>query len=783
MSRILVGVAWPYSNGPQHIGHFAGNALPADIFARYHRLAGHEVLMVSGSDMHGTPTTVRAEQEGVGPEVIAERYHAVHAEVFRRLGVTFDLYTHTHTALHARTAQAFFLTLLKEGFIDKRTAPSPFCPKHRRFLPDRYLRGTCPHCGNPEARGDECDRCGRILDAKELGSPRCMLCGTPAEFRPTEHFYLLLPKLTEALQAHHAKVRDHWRPAVRSFTENYLRDGLQPRPITRDITWGVPIPLDGYPDKRLYVWFEAVIGYVSATQEWAIRQGDPELWKRFWAAEEECRVYQFMGKDNVTFHTIIWPAVLLGVGGLQLPYDVPANEWLVIRGAKIAKSTTGQEESVWLPDLLARFGPDVIRFYASYHMPENHDTEFSFAEFYQDHDQVLADQWGNLVHRVLTFAQGRYDGKVPSPPKGWSAERSAVGRKIHEAHRSASVHLEAVELKAGLDAALELVREANRFFHDAKPWSLEGPERDRVVYEAVWLVRALTVMLAPYLPFSSERAAMQLGTPKLAQAGGWTMALVPPEGGTPLGELRPLFAKLLTSAAPGGAGAPKATAVPGPAPAPPTGSPSSSPSTTPSPAPTAPAPGPAPELDIVVGDIQNVELHPKADKLYLLTVEIGEAKPRTIVAGLKGHYAPEGLQGKRVAVLANLEPRPLRGIPSDGMVLAAEAGMTVAVLRAPDGTPAGTRLRASVPSTRKIPYDEFARAQLVVASVAGPEGGAARSLDAGAGPRTLPLEGAPPSLVIARLDRRGAEAPEPLELSTGGYFTPDRALPPGAKVR
>lgn len=776
MARILVGVAWPYSNGPQHIGHLVGSSLPADIFARYHRLAGHEVCMVSGSDMHGTPTTFRAEEEGVGPEVIAERYHAMHADAFRRLGISFDLYTHTHTALHARTAQDIFLTLLQEGFVEKRSAPEAYCPKHQRSLPDRFLRGTCPHCGNPDARGDECSKCGRTLETEELREPTCRLCGTPAVFRETEQFYLMLPKLTSALEDHFRKVRDHWRPAVRTFTENYVREGLRPRPITRNIPWGVPVPLDGYPEKRLYVWFEAVIGYLSATKEWAIRQGEPDAWHRFWDANEESRVYQFMGKDNVTFHTVIWPAILLGVGGLQLPYDVPANEWLVIRGGKMSKSGTGAEGSVWLPDLLQRFDPDAIRFYGAYHMPQNHDTEFTFEDFFQDHDQVLADQWGNLVHRVLTFVQSKYGGKVPAPPAGWTAEASAAGSKIRAAHAEATKRLEAVELKEALDTTLELVREANRFFHEAKPWAQEGAERDRVVYEALWLVQALTVMLAPYVPFSSERSAQMQGTPKLVRSGGWGLALVPPVAGTTHGQLSPLFAKLLPPT--GGTGGTGGHA-PAPAPAAPA-APAPSPASTASGAAvaSAPSPGPVAELDIVVGEIQKVDNHPKADKLYLLTVNIGEEKPRTIVAGLKGHYPPEGLQGKRVAVLANLAPRPLRGIPSEGMVLAAEAGMTVAVLRAPDGAVPGTRLQGEVRSSRTIQYDEFQRAQMVVAAPAGPS-----KVDAGAGPVPATLTPDPPSAFIARLDRLGPSSPQPLVLPDGRYFVPDRALPPGSKVR
>ncbi|MDE1822022.1 MAG: methionine--tRNA ligase [Euryarchaeota archaeon] len=757
MSRILVGVAWPYSNGPQHLGHLAGNLLPADIFARYHRLTGDEVVMVSGSDMHGTPTTVRAEQEGVSPQVIAERYHQVNVAAFRALGLSFDTYTSTHTALHERTAQEVFLTLLQEGYVEKRTSQGAFCPKHRRFLPDRYVTGTCPHCSNPSARGDECPKCSRVLEPQELQGPRCKLCGTTAEFRPTEHFYLLLPKLTEQLQHYHAGVRDRWRPSVRSFTENYVKEGLRPRPITRDISWGVPIPLDGYDEKRLYVWFEAVIGYLSATKEWALRQGDPEQWKLFWDAKEAVRVYQFMGKDNITFHTIIWPAILLGVGGLQLPYDVPANEFLNIGGEKLSKSETDPSTSVFLPDLLARFSPETIRFYAAYHAPQNHDTEFDPKDLSQDHDQILADQWGNLVQRCLTFTRDRYGGKVPSPPPGWSSDQSELGKKIRTAHAECTEHFEKVELKEALDRALELVRQGNQYFHESKPWSLQGTERDLAIYETLWLLRTASVLLAPFLPFSSERISQMLGAPELLGPGAWSRALSPPTPGTTLGEVAPLFPKLLTAKA---ASKPTAAAMPS------------------RPTSGATSPAGAPALDIRVGSVVEVADHPKADKLYVLKVDLGEGNPRILVAGIKPFYKPEELRGKLVAVLSNLEPRPLRGVTSQGMILAAEAGATVAVLTAPSGTPPGTPLRGIASALPTIRYDDFARARLVVAATKD-----GRELDVGAGLVAAELPPGAPPLLIAWLDRTTPGSSEALVLATGGCLTPDRPLPPGGKVR
>lgn len=726
MTRILIGAAWPYVNGPQHIGHLAGNLLPADIFARYHRLKGDDVLFVSGSDMHGTPTTLKAELEKVSPEVIARRYHDINKESFERLGLSFDMYTHTHTETHERTVQQIFLTLLEKRYFEKKVEESPFCPKEERFLPDRYVTGTCPHCGNPAARGDECDACSRVLEPKELGQPLCKVCGTPAIFRPSEQFYFLLPKLSSELKMYHDSVKGHWRPSVRAFTENYVAAGLKPRPITRDIRWGVPVPLEGYDEKRIYVWFEAVMGYLSASQEWARQSGDPDRWKPYWVASEPGQVYNFLGKDNITFHTVLWPAILLALGGLKLPHDVPANEFVNLGGGKMAKSkSTGPTEvPVTLPDLLAQFEPDAIRFYAAYHAPQNHDTEFNLEELSHERDQVLADQWGNLVQRVLSFARTHYNSQVPDPGPAWDAKSSVQGAKILATVAEAEREFEVVHLKEALELALSLVRESNRHFHDSKPWSKEGAERNVAVYESLWSIHALSVLLAPFLPFSSAKVAQMLGEPSLLQHGGWNSAAVPPTPGKSLGAISPLFPK-------------------------------ERPGTT-SPVPSVPA---LARLDIRVAEIREVQLHPNAEKLYILKVDDGSAEGRTLVAGLRAYYTPEELKGKRVAILANLEPRALRGIRSDGMILAAAAGGVVSVLRASESTPPGTGLSSPPSGTERISHDEFQRARITV-----------EDAPAGAAVRTAAVR----NDVVG--DGRW------LRLADGTLLSPDRPVPAGSSV-
>ncbi|MCI4361349.1 MAG: class I tRNA ligase family protein, partial [Thermoplasmata archaeon] len=464
-------------------------------------------------------------------------------------------------------------------------------------MPDRYVEGECPHCHSPTARGDECDSCGRILEVKQLIHPKCRLCGTPAEFRPSEHFYLLLDKLEPRLRAYLAD-KSHWRPSVTGTTRNFLDEGLHPTPITRDLDWGIPIPLEGYDTKRFYVWFEAVIGYLSASKEWAIATGHPDAWRRFWSPDEAVRSYYFLGKDNIFFHTIVWPSILLGAGGLQLPYDVPANEWFLIDGGKISKSRP-LDPKMYLPALLEEYPADVVRLYCAALAPQNHDTDFSWDEFHQLTEDILSNQYGNLVQRVLVLVRERCGGQVPHPPKDWSAHGpDGIGDRIRAAHGAISHELEAVHLKEALDRALTEVRDANRRIHEGKPWQSSEADRNRTLYESLWLLKAEAVWLAPYLPNSSADLFRMLGYGTAPTAGDWDSALTPPEPGQKIGEIRPLFPRR-EAAGP-------APAVPG--------------SASPAPTTTATASGPVPMLDLRVGVIREAADHPSADKLYVLKV-------------------------------------------------------------------------------------------------------------------------------------------------------------------
>ncbi|HEV2317605.1 MAG TPA: methionine--tRNA ligase [Thermoplasmata archaeon] len=762
MVRILIGIAWPYANGPFHIGHLAGAYLPGDIFARYHRLRGNEVLLVSGSDMHGTPVLVTAEAEGATPREVAERNDAINREAFRGLGVSFDLFTSTHTPVHERTVHEVFLGLLRNGYIDRRTEQYAYCPKHARFLPDRYLNGICPHCGSPKARGDECDNCGRVLEPKDLGQPSCALCGTPAEFRPSEHFFLRLDLLADGIGTFLSD-KSYWRPNVVAFTRNFLSGGLRPTPITRDLDWGVSIPLDGYPTKRFYVWFEAVVGYLSASREWAIRSGDPAAWRRFWDSGEPVRAYYFVGKDNIYYHTIFWPAMLQGVGGYVLPHDVPANEWMVMGGGKLSKSRSPGAD-VSIAAMLSEYPADAIRFYAALLAPQNHDTEFQWEEFHQVREQVLANQWGNLVQRLLVLARDRFGGRIPSPPSGWARDGSALDVRLRAAHLAITEDLEAVRLKEALERILTEVREANRRFHDAEPWKLSGPELGRVLYEEIWFVRTAAAWLAPFLPHSSESVFRMLGAPGLPGPGEWDHATDPPVAGTPFGEIRPLFPRSTTAPR-----APTETAT------------KHVPTATP-PALHEPA-GEEFALDLRVGKIVRVEAHPSADRLYQLEVDLGPHGRRTVVAGLRPYLPPEALQDRRVVLLANLEPRTIRSVASHGMILAAESGGTVEPLAPPESGELGTSAVGVSSPERVVKIDEFERAAFRVARVLGPGTSGRSRVSVGSSEHEVAGEWATGQNVVVRALPGGGAELAVVSYGPGAPISVGAAIAPGAKVR
>jgi len=519
--HVLTAVAWPYASGPRHIGHVAGFGVPSDIFARYQRLAGNRVLMVSGTDEHGTPILVAADREGVSPRELADRYNRLIAEDLRSLGLSYDLFTRTTTTNHYAVVQELFTGLLANGYVFPRTAMGAISPSTGRTLPDRYIEGTCPICGYDGARGDQCENCGNQLDPTDLIEPRSRINGERPAFVETEHYFLDLPAFTETLGAW-LSTRTSWRPNVLKFSLNLLGD-LRPRAITRDLDWGVPVPLDGWrdrPDKRLYVWFDAVIGYLSASVEWARRTGDPDAWRAWWQSPD-AEAYYFMGKDNIVFHSEIWPALLLGysgrgdrggrpgaLGALGLPTEVVSSEFLTMEARKFSAS---RGVGILVRDFLSRYDADALRYYLSVAGPEGADTDFTWSEFVRRTNDELVAGWGNLVNRTVSMA-ARQVGAIPAAGERTAADETllATGR---EAFAAVGGLIARSRVKAAIGEAMRVVGDANRYLSDQAPWRLadEPARRDTVLHVALQVVDDCKTLLAPFLPHSAQRVHELLG--------------------------------------------------------------------------------------------------------------------------------------------------------------------------------------------------------------------------------------------------------------------------------
>jgi methionyl-tRNA synthetase len=507
--KILVCVAWPYANGPRHIGHVAGYGVPSDVFARFQRLRGNQVLMVSGTDEHGTPITYGADKEGIPPREFADRNNAIIVEDQLKLGLSYDCFTRTTTRNHYRVVQDLFKTLYEKGYIVERSQLGAISPSTGRTLPDRYIQGTCPICGYPEARGDQCDNCGNQLDPVDLIEPRSRINGEVPIFRETEQLFFELPAFAEQLRDWIAS-RQHWRPNVRTYSLNYIAE-LKPRAITRDLDWGVPVPLPGWeerPDKRIYVWFDAVIGYLSAAVEWAHNRGTPEAWRDWWQ-DPAARHYYFMGKDNITFHTVMWPSILLGEGNLELPYDVVASEFLTMEGRQFS---TSRGHVILVRDFLSRYDPDALRYYLVAAGPENQDSDFTWAEFVRRNNDELVGTWGNLVHRTLVNAYRNF-GMVPEP--GELSERDLrLLAEVEAGFQSVGELLGAARLRASLVEVMRLAALVNQYLGEEQPWHQIKQDRERAattLFVALRAVDSLKVMMTPFLPFSSQRLHEMLG--------------------------------------------------------------------------------------------------------------------------------------------------------------------------------------------------------------------------------------------------------------------------------
>ena len=535
---ILVCVAWPYVNSEPHLGHIAGMNVPADIFARYHRLVGNKVAMVSGSDMHGTPTALRAADEGVDPADIAFRYHEIWSDCMERMGFSYDLYTHTHTDVHEKVALDVLKRLDSGGYIYEATQQMPWAETEQRFLSDRFVEGECPNCGYGSARGDQCDGCGRTLDPSDLIGLRSIRDGSTPVFRDTTHLMFKLSAFQARLEEW-VSTKSDWRPNVRNQTLGYLREGLHDRAVTRDIEWGIPLGRDGYELKRIYVWFEAVIGYLSATK--ALSQQDAGVeWREFWE-DPSAESYYFQGKDNVPFHTVLWPAMLMGYGGLNLPTDVVANEFLNLAGDGFSSS---RNWAVWLPDYLSRHQPDPLRYYLASIMPETSDSDFTWSGYLAANNNELVATLGNFVHRTLTMTVRNFDRTVP-PATELDDEDHAALASCADVLGKVSRSIDSRHFRRGLYEAMELARVGNRYLDARQPWASRLSDRARTATTlnvACNIISTLRTVWYPFLPFTSAKMHDALGFDGDVLTDGWRLRSVEP--GSALPDPVPLFEKL-----------------------------------------------------------------------------------------------------------------------------------------------------------------------------------------------------------------------------------------------
>jgi methionyl-tRNA synthetase len=674
--RFLVTSALPYANGPLHLGHLAGAYLPADLYCRYLRLAGREVVYICGSDEHGVPIMLRARDEGVDPQEIVDRYHLQIRDAFEAFGMSFDYYGRTTSDVHRETSQAFFLTLHEGGAFRVKTERQLFDPEAGLFLADRFVRGTCPNCGYEEAYGDQCESCGTSLSPQDLIDPRSALTGAAPELRETTHWYLPLGEMQPRLEAWIAE-HPEWKAHVLGQVRSWFKDGLADRAITRDLPWGVPVPLDGNEGKVLYVWFDAPIGYISATKEWARdAAGDPVAWRRFWQDEGTALVH-FIGKDNIVFHCLIFPALLMahndaaGARGPQwvLPANVPANEFMNLEGRKLS---TSRGWAVWLHEALEAFEPDVLRYALATMLPEQKDADFSWREFQARVNSELADVLGNFVNRTLTFAQRFADGKVPALEDPSDADRAVLDQLAGFPARIAAAY-EGFRLREAVQETMALARTGNKYFNDTEPWHTRASDpraMRNTIHVCLQLCAALSVVMDPVLPFGASRLREMLrlqGVRPSAPGGhpgtvGWEAASQPLlMAGHGLGEPGILFRKVEDAEIEAQLEHLERRATEAQQPA-------------------GPPFEPLKEtiqfddfarLDLRLGEVVAAEPHPNADRLLRLEIDLGLER-RQVLAGIAEQWTAEEILGRKVVVVANLAPRTIRGLQSEGMVLMAE---------------------------------------------------------------------------------------------------------------
>ena len=635
--KILVNCALPYANGPLHLGHIAGAYLGADIFVRFNRMLGKEVLFISGSDEYGTPITISAEKNHVTPQEIADKFHNMQIEAFNSLDINFDKFMRTSDPEHDIDVDEFFLNLLEKNYLVKRYMVSPFCKKLNKFMPDRYIEGTCPYCGYDGARGDQCDNCGRTLDPIELINPVCTLVHETPVFRVTEHFFLTLDSLQNDL-SDYIDSKSYWKQNVLKFTQNFINEGLHPRAITRDLDWGVKIPLPGYENKKIYVWFEALIGYITGARVYSEEIGKPDYWKDFWM-DRNVKSYYFIGKDNIPFHTIIWPAMLLAHGNYNLPYNVPANEYLRFEGEKFSKS---RGIGFTVDEMLKFVDKNSLRYYMASILPETGDSDFSLHEFQYKVNSELVDKYGNYIYRMESFIEK--NNLSPAVPESFDKNDIEILDLLRDKFAAYCEEIGNLHIKHGLSIWLELVMVANNYFTEAAPWKLIKEDMKKLnekLYISLKIGQYLTAMLYPYVPSASISIMESLGIELIPGESTFSKLLEDDNFHVNKGKIP--FEKIdLTN-------------------------------------PNI--------LDIQLATVISVENHPSADSLYI--VKLKGDKVYTSVSDLKKYYSTDSLIGRKVLVLTNMDPATIRGITSDCLILTVKNGDSVELLtaRGEDGDP------------------------------------------------------------------------------------------------
>ncbi len=655
--KILVTSALPYANGEIHLGHLAGAYLPADIYVRYQRLKKRDVIYICGTDEHGVPVTISAEKQGKKPRDIVDRYHKSISESFKHFGMTFDNFSRTSLPVHYRLAQDFFSKIYEKGFIYPREIEQFYCVECKRFLPDRYIAGTCPKCGKEGARGDQCEACGHWLEPFQLINPKCQICGKTPEKARTKHWYFKLSAFQDKLEAWIGSKQD-WKETVLTFVRGWLREGLQDRPITRDLAWGVPVPLEEAKGKVLYVWFDAPIGYVSSTIEWAEKQGKPDKWKDYWY-DEKTKLVHFIGKDNIVFHALIWPAMLMAYGDYVLPSDIPANQFLNLEGGKFS---TSKDYAIWLPDYLKEFKADSLRYALTRNAPEARDTDFTWRDFQVWHNNELADILGNFINRTLTFAKKYYDSSVPDA--GSFGERDNV---IFDLLKSAPDKIgnliERFEFKNGLQEVMRVAQEGNRYFDHEEPWATRKNNPAacaKTINVCMRIVTSLSSLVEPFLPFTAQRIKEMIQY----KGGAWD-EIGQAEYARRIGEPAILFNKIDDDVIRVQAERLRKEMI---------------------------------DLEyfskvsLKSAKVLTAERVKGSKNLIKCQVQVGDQK-KQIVAGVGKDYEPEDLVDKIIIIVDNLQPAKIRGVVSEGMLLAAIDEKSVVIITADREISSGTQVR------------------------------------------------------------------------------------------